>query len=106
MIKLIAGLVVLVVGTANAYFVPASVTKQNQAPQLMDIRESVSQQIAARSAMGYHFASVDMDGANWKVENEIMKELQAAGYEVDYGNDHHVYGWNSLNGALVIRWVK
>lgn len=104
--KLMAGLLVLAIGTANAAFVPASETKQNQATQLMDIRERVAQQIASRTAAGYHFVAVDMDGASWKVENQIMKELQDAGYDVSYTRDHKVYGWNSLNGALLVRWVK
>ncbi len=102
----IIGLIICSVSTANAVFVPASETRQSQAPQIIDIRTSVTQQIAARTLAGYHFVSIDMDGATWKVENEIMKELRTAGYSVEYGNDHHVYGWNSLNGALVVRWVK
>lgn len=103
--NLMAGLLVLAATTANAGgFVPATVTKGNMAPQLIDIRTSVADQIAARTAAGYHYASVDMDGATWKEEKAIMKELQGLGYEVDFGNDHRVYGWNSLNGALVVRW--
>lgn len=104
--NLMAGLLVLAVSTANAGgFVPASATNGSMAPQRIDIRTAVANQIAARAAAGYHYASVDMDGATWKEEKAIMKELQALGYDVDFGNDHHVYGWNSLNGALVIRWV-
>lgn len=102
--NVIAGLLLLATGTAGAAFVPASVTKENQAPQVIDIRLSAERQIAARAAAGYHFASVDMDGATWKIENEILKELQALGYKVKLGDDKHVYGWNSLNGALVVTW--
>lgn len=98
-------LMVLAASVSNAIdFLPASVTKAAQAPQLMDIRTRTAQEIAARTAAGYHYASVDMDGASFKTEKALMKELQALGYDVDFGNDHHVYGWNSLNGALVIRW--
>lgn len=96
--------VVLLSSVCNAAFIPAAVTKQNQATQLMDIRESTARQIAARAAAGYHFVSVDMDGANWKTENVIMKELQDLGYAVKLTTDDHVYGWNSVNGALLIKW--
>jgi hypothetical protein len=96
--------VVSLSGMVQASFVPASVTKQNQASSIIDIRENVARQIKARAEAGYHYASVDMDGASWKTMKEIMTELESLGYTVHYGNDHHVYGWNNLNGALVIRW--
>lgn len=103
--KRLIGLLVLTASTVNAAgFLPATVTKANQAPQLIDVRTRTAQEIAARSAAGYYYASVDMDGASWAEEKAIMKDLQALGYDVDFGNDHHVYGWNKLNGALVIRW--
>lgn len=101
--KKLIGLLLLS-SVCNAAFVPAAVTKQNQAPKLIDVRLRVEKIIAARTEQGYHYASIDMDGANWKTENQIMKELQALGYVVDYDNDHHTFGWNSLNGALLIRW--
>lgn len=103
--NLITGLLVLTATVSNAAFIPASDTLKNMAPQKLDARTRAAQEIAARAAAGYHYASVDMDGATWKEEKQIMKELQAAGYDVSLGNDHHVYGWNNLNGALVIRWV-
>lgn len=105
--NLMAGLVVLAVSTANAAsFVPAVSTAQTMpAKRNIDMRALTAQVIAERAALGYHYASVDMNDTTWKEEKAIMKELQAAGYDVDFGNDHRVYGWNSLNGALVIRWV-
>lgn len=106
--NLMAGLVVLAVSTANAGgFVPAADTFKTMpvTRNAADIRTRTAQAIAERAAAGYHYASVDMDDTSWKEEKAIMKELQAAGYDVDFGNDHHVYGWNKLNGALVIRWV-
>lgn len=102
--KKLIGLLVLVSSVGNAAFVPASVTKQNQASQLMDIRESTAKQIELRASAGYHFVCVDMDGADWKTENIIMKELQALGYNVKITEDSHVYGWNNVNGALLIKW--
>lgn len=101
--KLLA-LVILSVSTANAGLFPATVARDSMPAQLIDVRERTALEIKARAAAGYNYASVDMDGATWKTENIIMQELIALGYEVDYGNDHHVYGWNKLNGALVIRW--
>jgi hypothetical protein len=106
--NLLAGLLVMAVSTANAGgFLPASETLKAMAPTRndVDVRERTAQTIATRAAQGYHYASVDMDGASWKEENKIKKELEAMGYDVDFGNDHHVYGWNNINGALVIRWV-
>lgn len=101
--KKLMGLLLLS-SVCNAAFIPAAVTKQNQAAQLIDIRESTALQIAARAAAGYHFVSVDMDGANWKTENAIMKELKEMGYAVKLTTDDHVYGWNNVNGALLIKW--
>lgn len=90
-----------------AVFLPAAVTHQNMSPvRNTDVRTRTAQTIAERSAAGYHYAAVDMDGASWKEEKQIKKELEAAGYDVDFGNDHHVYGWNAINGALIIRWVS
>lgn len=104
--NIIAGLLVLAVSTANAAtFIPASDTHAAMSSQLIDFRTRTAQEISARAAAGYHYASVDMDGATWKEEKALMKELQALGYDVDFGNGHNVYGWNALNGALVIRWV-
>lgn len=94
----------LLSSVCNAAFVPAITTKQNQATKLMDVRERTAAEIQARAAAGFHFASVDMDGASWKEEKLIMKELQAQGYKVSFENDHHVYGWNALNGGLLIKW--
>lgn len=102
--KKLIGCVVLLSSVCNASFVPATVTKQNQAPMLMDIRESTEKQIALRAATGYHFVSVDMDGASWKTEQLIMNELQGLGYKVEITTDDHVYGWNKVNGALLINW--
>lgn len=102
--KKLIGCLLLLSSVSNAAFVPAAVTKQNQAPKLIDVRLRVEKIIAARTEAGYHYASVDMDDASFKTEKAIMKELQALGYEVDFDNDHHTYGWNSLNGGIVIRW--
>lgn len=101
--KLISGMLLLS-SVANAAFVPATLTKQTQAAQLMDVRARTAAEIQARAAAGFHFVSVDMDGATWKTERAIMKELQALGYTVSFENDHHVYGLNALNGGLLIKW--
>lgn len=102
--KKLIGSVLLLSSVCHAAFVPATVTKQNQAPKMIDIRESVARQIEARTVAGYHFVSVDMDGASWNTENVIAKELQSLGYTVEITTDDHVYGWNKVNGALLINW--
>lgn len=102
--NILAGLLVLAVTTANAAFIPASVTKQNQATQLMDVRLRVEKQIALRTEEGYHYVSVDMDGTSFKTMKIIMGELDAAGYAVDFDNGRQVFGWNDLNGAILIKW--
>jgi hypothetical protein len=103
--NLMAGLLVLVATVGNATFIPASDTLKGMAPQRLDARTRTAQEIAARAAAGYHYASVDMDDVSFKEEKQIALDLQSLGYAVEFGNDHHVYGWNNLNGALVIRWV-
>lgn len=102
--KMLVAVLLAGVSVSHAAFVPAHVTKSNQSPVLTDVRERTASQIAARSAAGYHYASVDMDGATWRVENQIKRELEALGYFVDYDNSHNTFGWNSLNGALLIKW--
>lgn len=104
--KKLLAMLLLAGTTAQAAFVPVAVTHQNMAPvRNVDVRTRTAQAIADRAAQGYHYATVDMDDTTWKEEKAIMKELQAAGYEVDFGNSHHTYGWNAINGALIIRWV-
>lgn len=102
--KKLIGCLLLLSSVCNAAFVPATVTKQNQATKLMDVRLRVEKIIAARAEQGYHYASVDMDGASFKTEKVIMNELRALGYVVDFDNDHHTFGWNDLNGALLVKW--
>lgn len=102
--KKLIGCLILLSSVCHAEFVPASVTKQSQTAQLIDVRARTAIQIKARAEAGYSYASIDMDGASWKTEKAIMKELQALGYNVDFDNGHQTFGWNSLNGALVVKW--
>lgn len=99
----VAGMLVLAVSVSNAAVIPGAgqvVTSAGLTP----IRTRVADRIAYASTNGYHYVSVDMDGINFKQEKELMKELQGQGYRVDFCNDRHVFGWNSLNGGLLIRW--
>lgn len=93
----------LAVSVSNAAVIPGAgqvITSSGLTP----ITARVADRIQYAAANGFHYVNVDMDGLNFKQEKALMKELQGLGYTVDFCNDRHVFGWNSLNGGLLIRW--
>lgn len=96
--------VLLVAGSLNAAVMPASQARAGMSKGLTPIYDRIQNQIQFATSNGLHYVAVDMDGTTFKEQNRIMKELQGLGYTVTLTADHHVFGWNALNGGLLIKW--